>query len=250
MIRNLKALGIVLGAVFALSAAAASSASAVDTLTTSVSPAVVTGLGTDTLFRVTKADGGTIFSVKCATTKYAGTVAKSGTKEVTLFATAFGTKANPNSSKCESSLGEITVDMNGCDYVLTGETISEDKKAVGKDARVWITCPIGKAITVTAPAGCTLTVSEQTLTEGGVVYTNGEEEVGGKKIKDVTIDGTETGITFSSTAACQLVGIPKEGNNIDENGTITATCWEDKGKGASEDEFIEGAACNLEVSQS
>ncbi len=250
MIRNLKALGIALSAVFALSAVVASSASALDLLTTSVEPAVVTGLATDSVFSFTKVDGGTIFSTKCATTKYAGTVETKASKSVTLFATAFGTKAEPNNPSCESSLGSIIVEMNGCGYDLTGETTGEDKKVAGKDATLSLKCPVGKAIQVTAPAGCTFSIPSQTSTEGGVVYTNGEEEVEGKKVKDLTIDVTATGMTYTTTAGCQLAGLPKAGDNTDFTATVTATCWNDEGKGTNSDEFKEGKACNLEVSES
>ncbi len=253
MIRNLKALGIALGAVLAMGAVVASSASAIDTFTTSKAPAVITGTNLNTnILKITKKDGGQIAAFECSHAKFAGTVEKSGLSKVTIFATYSGTKANTNAEKCSTSLGETSFDMNECSYDLTGETTGEDPLKGGgtKDATVWISCPAGKEITFTAPLGCTISIHPQTPTEGGAVYTNEKEVSPNPLVNDVKITTTMTGITFSSTAACGLAGFPSEGNMSDYTGTVTATCWEDKGKGAKYDEFVEGAACDLEVSSS
>jgi len=248
MIRNLKALGLALGAVFALSAAMASSASAIDTFTSSVTPAVVTGEphSTDAFhkFEVTLAKP---FSIECATSKFSGTF-KSGASQVTIFPTYTGTKEKPTEPPCKSTLGTATVDMNECSYDLTGKTTNEHPKGSGKfDAVVWVTCPAGKEITITGPLGCTIHIHTQTPTEGGVTYTN-ETTPGGKK--DIKIHATVTGITYSTTNACTIAGFPTEGNNADYTGTVTAECFEDKGPGVKYDEFKEGAQVDCEVSSS
>ncbi len=197
MIRNLKALGVALGALFTLGAVAASSASAVDTLTgTVVEPAavVVTATNANTnQFKITNKDGGQTAGIECSHAKFAGTITSSGAKEVTIFATYNGTKTDTNNAECTTSLGNAKVDMSGCDYDLTGETTQEDKAdGTGqKDAAVSVTCKnAGEEIKITAPLGCTISVPAQTPTEGGVIYTNEKEEnpaKSGTNIRDVRI---------------------------------------------------------------
>src|SRR6478735_3493688 len=88
MTGNLKALALALVAVFALGALAASAASAADKFTPGVSPAVVTGSGSNNEFKIV----GVGYSIKCNTAKFAGTV-KTGAEEITVFPTYFGTVA-------------------------------------------------------------------------------------------------------------------------------------------------------------
>jgi hypothetical protein len=226
MIRNLKALGLALGAVFALGAAMASSASAVDTFTTAGKvPAIVTGEPHEKepihIFEIT---GEKVFKVECQKSKFHGTITN-GASKVTIYPTYTGSVEKPSGTQCDSTLGVVTVDMNGCTYDLTGETTGVHKGVEGKDATVWISCPPEKEIKITGLLGCTVSIHPQTPTEGGVVYTNEVEPV--TLTKDIKIHATVTGITFSSTNACTLGKIPTEGNNADYKGTVTAKCYKD-----------------------
>jgi hypothetical protein len=248
MIRNLKALGLALGAVFALGALMASSASAVDTLTTAVSPAIVTGFTSIGEFSITSP----ITRVQCTTATGGGTV-KTGSSVATAEATYIGklnTTPHPN-NECTGAglISSATVNMNGCDYDITGNTTGKDitdaSKGTVPDATVWVTCPAGKHIIITTNLGCTLTIPEQTPTEGGVTYTN--ETVGGKK--QVTGHATITGTTYTTDGfACALGGLPSEANNTDYTGTAVAKAYEDLG--GTKHPFTEGAQVDLESSTS
>jgi hypothetical protein len=249
MIRNLKALGLALGAVFALGALTASSAFAVDTLTTQVSPAIVTATGDNNKFEITSPKT----AVECTTSTLAGTV-KSGSSVNTFEVTYTGKlNATPHTStECTGAglISSLTVHMNGCDYDITGNTtgkdISDSSKGIVKDATIWVTCPVGKHIAITTNVGCTLTIPEHTPTEGGLTYTN--ETVGGKK--QVTVHETITGITYTTDGfACALGGLPSEGNNSDYTGTLVAKAFEDLG-GTKHLDFTEGAQIDLESSTS
>jgi hypothetical protein len=246
MIRNLKVLGLVLGAVFAFSAAAASTASAVDTLTTAGQQnAIITATSHDHKFEITS----TKTQVKCTTSVFSAT-AKNGASTITVEPTYFGTEkttpAHAANEDCNASAPAswAIVDMNGCDYELTGHTTG---KGVGTDATVWVKCPVGKEITITTNVGCTIHIHEQTPTEGGVTYIN-ETDAGGKKV--VKIKVTATGITYSAPAfACALGGIPSESNNSDYTGTAIAACFEDL-KGTNHLTFVEGKQIDCEMSTS
>jgi hypothetical protein len=226
MIRNLKALGLALVAVFAMSALSASSASAVDHFTNTLGagkPALLTGTSHGHEFKITP----NIASFGCTTSKFTGT-AFDGSAEVTVDPEYTGTfNQTPHETHCNSSLGKITVDMNGCHYVLTGNTTGEDPPVVGKDATVWITCPGTNKISMTnTGTGVTITIPPQTPTKGGVVYTNLPNHAGGAAIE---VHATITGITFEChpTFLCTLGGISHHSNDADYTGTLIATCYED-----------------------
>jgi hypothetical protein len=220
MTRNLKALGLALCAMLALGATAASSASAVDTFTSTTNPETITGsaphspAGSINKFFITNASGGTIAAVECTTSKFHGNVSN-GSKEGTFTAEYTGTLGvSPHTTHCASSLGALTVTMNGCAFVLTGNTTGSDS---GTDATVWVECTTPNEITMHIPSvGVTLEIPWQTPTSGGVTYTN---EAG-----KVVIHSTVTGITYTCTPAflCGLGGLPSEGNNADYTGTVVA----------------------------
>jgi len=217
MIRNLKILGLALVAVLAMGAMSASAASATDFFTTSnKNPALLTGTSHDHKFSI----GATSF--QCTTSVFTGT-AVHGASEATVLPKYTGVlSATPHETPCTSSLGTVTVHVNDCHYRLTGNTTGSD---VGTDATVWIQCPVGKVIQITGAFGCTISVPSQTPTSGGVIYTNATNHTGGAA---VTVKATATGITFTTTGPCGLVGLPAHGNNAIYTGTLTATGWEDK----------------------
>lgn len=240
MIRNLKALGLSLIAVLAMGALSASSASAVDHFTNSlpgVQPALMTGIGHEDVFTA----GGTKF--ECTTARFAAT-AVMGTTEATVDAEYTGKpKDTPHGVPCTATGGDITVDMNGCHYVLTGNTTGSDN---GTDATVWITCPTGKVIQITQPGtGATITVPPQTPTIGGVAYTNikSPDHAGGSA---VTIKSTVTGITYECHGFACHFGPQTSGQNATYTGHVIVTGYEDKD--GLPTPVMEGARVGIEVS--
>jgi hypothetical protein len=251
MIRKLKALSLALGAVFAMGAMMASTASATDFFTNAAGKGsdLLTGTGTDHEFSI--ASGTQVF--ECATARFAGT-ATHGSSTVTVDAEYNGTPEKaPNHTATEHCRGtgghKIVVDMNGCDYDLTGNT--ELTETHGTDAKVWITCPAGKEIEVTdTSVSVTIDVPEQTPTakKGGVTYTNLVGHTGGDSIE---INATVTGITWTCTPAflCGLGGIASEGNDGTYTGHVKATCWADNnGAGKPITPASEGARTGCKIS--
>jgi hypothetical protein len=251
MIRNLKALGLALVAVFAMGALSASSASAVtDVVTTEGgTPALLTGVATHT-----PAGTADVFSIpsanknfKCTTAKFAATV-KNGDTSVTVDVEYTGKlEATPHGTPCNSSLGDLTYDMNGCDYNLSGNTNGTDPKEAGSvHAKVWITCG-AKPIEVTGP-GATISIPAQTPTEGGVTYTNVANHSGGKGA--ITVKSTITGITYTCAPAfaCGLVGIPTHGNDATYNGHVIMTGFTDNNAAGVITPASEGAVKTVSIS--
>ena len=215
MTRNLKALGLALVAVFAMSAMAASSASATDVFTSVNSPETITGTSENNIFEITVGGG---VAINCTTASFHGNI-NNKDSQVTVTAAYNGTiGVKPHTTHCGSDLGTLDINMNGCAYWLTGETTGEDPKGGGKkDATVWVECnPSTNEIIIKATElGVTLKVPAQTPTEGGVVYTN---EAGGK----VKVTATATGITWTCEPklACNLGLGGTEGNNADYRGDV------------------------------
>ena len=138
MTRNLKALGLALVAVFAMSVVGASAASAATEFHAEKAPVTLTGsqhAGED----VFTTDAGT---VSCENASYVGSQAT---------ATALTSSATPSYSGCHATFGlNTTIDVNECKYIFHSDTKKVD-----------ISCPSGKVLAVTAP-GCEITVGSQT----------------------------------------------------------------------------------------
>jgi hypothetical protein len=230
MIHKLKALSLALGAVFAIGAMMASTASAVDVFTNAAKTGsdIATGVSADNVFSLPGAE------FKCKTSRFAAT-ATHGKSTVTVDAEYFGTPKVASHTATEHCLGnsfdKVVVDMNGCDYEINGETTGKDitDPSGGKTlyGTVWIKCPVGEEIKVTDTTfGVTIDVHEQTPTEGGVVFTNTPTHTGGEAI---TLKITMTGITYTCTPAltCAAGGISSEANDAHYTGTATTTCWAD-----------------------
>ena len=213
MKRNLKALGLAMVAVFALSAVAASAAQAANHhLTVPTAPAIVTAEDTvNTVFSMT---GGNR-KIECATTKYEGTVSETTSTEVTVAGTYGGCTVKGG--------GEIsaTVDVKHCALILTGETDANG------DAKTHIECAEGNEIHITYSvfgSACTVAITPQTP-EGGVHYEQAEP-VGQKK--DVTVTFTIKGITYHEIGGgfCPASSTTHDGTL---NGTVTAKAYKDNG---------------------
>ncbi len=212
MIRNLKVLGLALGAVFAFSAMAASSASAIDTFTTSAGASdTVTGVSHDNVFNITGPEA----KVECTTSHFSGTIANnSAHATITPTYTGIIGETPHNNPECNGPFGSTAaVNMTTCDYDLTGTTTGSDS---GTDATISITCTTaGDEIMVTTSLGAVLKIPAQTPTSGGVTYTN-------EGLTKVKVKATATGITYTCSTAflCGLAGIATEGNTADYNGTV------------------------------
>ncbi len=208
MIRNLKALGLSLVAIFALSAMVASAASANQIVST---PYWFASDGDWTTLSGSQGTPGDVFEtdaglpIKCTTTNYSGSVSVTTTTTITL---------TPSYANC--TFGGFTADVvtNGCRYEFHADgktgTTTTDPPA---DTIHWenkyhtettIKCDPGKDITVTATqAGvvkCTVHIGEQNLPTG-IVLTN-ETKTGG--VKDIKAHINFTTIKYSQTEGSGL----------------------------------------------
>jgi hypothetical protein len=204
MIRNLKALGLALVAVFALSAMGASAASAQKNgVITSSSNYWLHGADEIETNPKLTAFGGT---TACDATYTGGKL--NATNKVTGHHEALASGASivtisPHYTNCKGNgvLPE-TVTMNGCDYVLRiGETIGVDLYSVTAD----LVCPAGKEVTIDIYLNaeshavhplvpdCTIHIPGQVGLGGATLLdeTNGKLTLGGtvKKIKSTRTAG-------------------------------------------------------------
>ncbi len=226
MIRNLKALGLALVAALALGATAASSASAVDVATVDgADKATVTGLSHDNVFTITKAGGGTAAQFKCTTSSFTSTV-EDGVAGATITADYKGIEnETPHTNpKCTATVGQVTVDMNECDYDIGGNT--SNAHGVDDYIPVWITCPKDKEIVITSGL-CETTVPAQTPTEGGIRFTNENTNGTWDVLAHIKITGITT--TAKHSFGCTLAGVPTHGQTGDYEGTVTLKGYEDTG---------------------
>lgn len=223
MTRNLKALGLALVAVFAMSAVVASAASAQDKFTTANgNPAYLHGEQVGPIAENQFGINHTENLVHCenATFESTGTVANGAEKAV----------VHPTYTGCTSPFGEATVDTTGCDYVLTGTTETHEKTETGgteTDATVNLECPGGEGVIKVTSAGCTMTMSpasNQNLL--GVTYTN----EGSGSTADVKVHVTVDKIHLTANFICQLGGLPatSESGYLTETVTVKGYQGEDK----------------------
>ena len=225
MIRNLKALGLALCAVFALSAMAASGASAQDVKTdvfTAPAGTHLTGIQTGTAADNVFGTKSSAVAVNCENATYKGTVGEEAAEEVTV---------TPSFTGCKAGGFNATVDVSGCDFVLTGTTdtyFDTDNAHKGEDATVSLDCNHTGNVKITAALGCTITFSDthggNTVNQNllGVKYTNG---VSGKW--DVKVDVTVDKIHYTATEACGFFGIPTTGNDTFLTQTVTVKGYSD-----------------------
>jgi hypothetical protein len=165
--RNLKALGLALIAVLAMSAVVASAAQAVPQFTASVYPATATGANTKGSEAFTL-DG---TSVLCDSHFLVETY--NTTNGTALHAPASTVTVTPKYSNCEAfGFLNATVNMEGCDYVFHA---TEQVSAGVYNHHVDVVCPTGKSIKIEA-ASCRAEVKPQngrttvkTTNSGGAV---------------------------------------------------------------------------------
>jgi hypothetical protein len=132
MNRKFKAVSLALIAVFALSAVAASSASATPPKFTSNSGYPVTGTGEQPVGEphVFAADG---FNTTCEVAKFSGTLTAASSEQ----------NITPVYEKCKTAGVASTVTMNGCNYRFTMRTTG-----VPNLATVDLICPPGQEVTI------------------------------------------------------------------------------------------------------
>jgi hypothetical protein len=177
MTSKLKALGLALVAVFAMSAVAASAASAQNGIFTSDGPATLIGTptGTEVENSIT-AFGKTVTCPKVIYTGHKANVTPheaipSGATEVTL---------TPHFGVCAMGAFPVTVDMNGCDFVIA---IKETTGVADQyNLHTTVKCPAGQHLVVTAftnAAGhtantpfCNLTLTENAAGYAGLKQTD------------------------------------------------------------------------------
>jgi hypothetical protein len=200
MIRNLKALGILLAAVFAIGAVAASAASAQQGVLTADGPVTLdmteTGIGQNAT---------TMFGekIECQGTVYTGHQ-YNVTPHMPIPGPTTTITVTPhyNNANCTSFPGphKATITMNGCDFVFhIGNTIGADLYAVFAD----IVCPAGQQIekhVYMAPNNeamsiCTYTIKPQAGLFGAQVTTT----TGGN---DIDIRGSFQNIHVEKHGLC------------------------------------------------
>ncbi|HET6997152.1 MAG TPA: hypothetical protein VFI03_01055 [Solirubrobacterales bacterium] len=177
MIRNLKALGLAVVAVLAMSAVVASAAQAEANFTASEYPAYVTGEQETGVHEFLGAGTG----VTCTGAHFLSHALGGPSPDLTVTAAYTGCK--------DTTFGlSSTVTMNGCTYTFTTPTKVATDHYTGK---VDLVCPAGKVVEVHV-ATCTLTISPKTEL-GTVTYTN---KPAATPKKDVTLDIAVKGIPY------------------------------------------------------
>jgi hypothetical protein len=215
MTRNLKAFGLALVAAMALGAIGAQTASAVveHSFRSPVENTVLTGsFDPSTGNHVFTATSGLI--VECSAGTFSGTNVGKVLDRVTV---------HPKYSGCTSSLGNVTVDTDGCNYTFYSNTTEDAAHSPGTEhAAVGLECESSHAIEITAP-GCNLAFSaahsgtpvNQSL--HGVRYTQLSSHSGKHAI---TVYATVKTIKYIATSGslCGLAGHPA---GTYSNGTYT-----------------------------
>jgi hypothetical protein len=222
MIRNLKALGLALVAVFALSAVAASAASAQQGFITSTGPVTLDGVEDGTnYFEIHNLEPFGKVRVECPGSTFKGHEVGS-TKGIPSGAKTATITPNYNNLTCNINENEhkATVTTNGCDFVFhLGETTAEH---VEYKVTADIVCPTGKEIEVEAYFSgsnenlkvCTVKVPAQNGLVG-LDIRNDPEGTGA-----LTITGLVTGIHATWSGLGCTAG---ETNNATYTANITAT---------------------------
>jgi hypothetical protein len=228
MIHRIKALGLALVALAALGALVASAAQAARLDVPGRENAVIRGEreGTEPhVFQIPEDNA----PIKCTIANLEGTLHQAPEikelKEGTLTATYSGCKAGVFGEP------EVTVDMNGCKYTITGESNAEDPAL-----RAWVDitgCTVGKHIEITIPSvGCTITVFEQN-TLSHIVASN----VANVTPKHIRVEATVSGLAWQQDGAFCPRGNGTQGTNAEFFGETTVKAYEDKGNGVQETEF-------------
>lgn len=180
--RNIKILGLMLAAMFAMSAVAATAASA-DEFTSEVAPVTLTGTSESGFTDEFTTTAGV---VKCPKATYKGTQATVSTTTATVT-------PDYEDQPCTGFGFPATIDVNECQYVfhINGGTSTE--------GTVDVECPAGKEITITATSAgtekCTVHVPTQTSIPGTVKFSG----IGSGTTREITVDVNLTGVKYTHT---------------------------------------------------
>jgi hypothetical protein len=228
---KLKALGLALLAIGAISMIAASGAQANSEfhVTNWLQNVIVTGEQHAVQHVFTLTNSG--YEIRCTTATVEGTPEQVHVNQGNFQVTITEITLTPHYTECQSQKGpfgaEPTVDMNGCKYTLTST-------ATALTATVDIVgCTANKKIQITTGEGCTIDVGEQSTMGGHITATNIEEEEGGVKRHAVTAHITLQGITYQITGAFCFLGQAQRTDG-DYEGTEIFRAYEDLGAGAQE----------------
>jgi hypothetical protein len=183
MIRKIKGLGIVFVAIAAMSMTAASVVQASELHAAAGPNASI--LGEQTTSNVFTTDSGT---VTCTQALFEGT-APSATSGTT---TAQELTVTPTYTGCKAFGLNATVDMNGCEYTITGA----GQPALTATVDVVCNKTVGKVIEITAAGGCTVTVGPQAI-GGHLIFS-----AGGASPADVNVNITANAINYEGHGAC------------------------------------------------
>jgi hypothetical protein len=243
MNRKLKALGLALVAVFAMSAVAASGAQATNFFhnhIASVNPdnVIITGenkigaSGVVSTEEFTPAPGSE--ALKCSSAVVEGTETAGASHQVedksapythqvsvSLPKTITGTNLTVTQtlSNCTFAGGVASVSTTGCHYRFTSETSGSGHGGTH------IECEAGKSVTISA-VGCEIKIGTQTPASGGVSYTN---ETSVTSSRDIKLKTTIGGVSYTTNGAfsCFLAGIGSGGSAGTTSGELTMKAFED-----------------------
>jgi hypothetical protein len=215
MTSQLKALGLALAAVFALSALVAQGAQAAKFHSNSERTVVTGELESANPDEISIAG---FLTWRCEAAKFEGTIVGKEVEASTITPT-YGNTTAP--TKCKNTLTghEMTLHTQHCAYVFHTATNAEEH------ALVDIECggTAENAILITDPADqFTMSIGAQNNLNG-VHYTNLEEP----GLKYTTVKWTLKGVHWSCEGSGCFLG--KEGNGLEYKGGDTLKGWEDKG---------------------
>lgn len=233
MTRNLKALGLALFAALALSAMAASAASAKHHFGAPKAPTDVTGSqGTQHIFTTEAGE------VKCNTATFSGTQGSASTSEVTI---------TPHYTGCTAfGFASTHVKFNGCDYTFTTPTVDITPGEFTSEPP-HVLCPGTSVVEITptipffGTSVCTVTVEPQTPTSGHVLYKN----EGSGDTRDVLVTSKVEGIHYTVHGGGGTCGTTESGGKTITHtdgkytGTVTLKGYEDGNHAVHEPILIE-----------
>jgi hypothetical protein len=211
MIRNLKAFGLVLVAVFAFGAVAASGASAAQAYLTGDGPLSEvhgTQIGAASANRLTALSTFT----HCNTATYKGEMEGASNEHGTTLT------VSPEYGSCKSTiLGvETHVAMNGCYYIFhVEETTASPADTYGVNSTLECETSGRPTVTITTNPDCTMTIE----TPGTSNYPG--LDVLDNTTGDLVLKGTATGISIGTTAGCPGGAGTGKPASLDAEATIT-----------------------------
>jgi hypothetical protein len=222
MIRNLKAFGLAVVAVFAMSALAAS-ASQASVFHADVEPVSFQGEQVvQHVFKIWDAETKNTTTVTCKVAKFAGTNLTKTSSTATLEATY---------ETCKLAGLAADVNMNGCKYIF-------HTSATALTATVDVSCPVGANIKVTSTVtNCVVEVGSQ---NGLQHVTFANTGAGSTRDIDATIEvggAGKTGIAYTQVGSeCPH---PGAGTGGEYTGTATIRGFKDEAGGAQVGVWVE-----------